>query len=374
MTSPRVAVVVPCYNLGRYLEETLASVMAQTFEDFEVVVVDDGSNDPATRELLEGLTYPRTRVVRTPNRGLAAARNRGARETTAPFLTFLDADDLLRPAMIEKTLGAIEGPDEPAFVSFWLQNFGDLDVVWSPTACDVVQLLAECTVCTAALVRRSAFDRVGGFDESMPEMGYEDWEFWLRLVAQGGEGVILPEVLFDYRRRTGSMSDRCCSEEGHEILMGYMIQKHRPVFERHLGQVLELKAAELEAIEAQNLLLESRLDDLLDPGNRLLALEAARLERKVEEARSHSGTRRRVAAAAAEDSFRYDLEARLASLEESLARVASERDALRGSWSWRITRPLRRILGWFLKRRSPASEVATHVEHRRQGAREPAAR
>ena len=91
MTAPRVSVIIPCYNLGRYLDEAVDSVLAQSFQDFEIVIVDDGSTDPETCRLLADYRKPRTQVVRSENRGLPAAKNLFAplneTEFTGPFTT-----------------------------------------------------------------------------------------------------------------------------------------------------------------------------------------------------------------------------------------------------------------------------------------------
>src|SRR5688500_15417732 len=98
MSAPVISVVVPVFNLGQYLEETLQSVLDQTYSNFEILVIDDGSTDPATRAVLDGLSRPRTQVIRAPtNQGLARARNLGIQQARGRYLCALDADDKLGP-------------------------------------------------------------------------------------------------------------------------------------------------------------------------------------------------------------------------------------------------------------------------------------
>ena len=92
---PKVTIVIPCYNHGAYLPETLKSVHEQTFQDFEIIVVDDGSSDPATVTILRNLEMNRTRVIHTANHGVSAARNRGIAEARGTYILPLDADDLI---------------------------------------------------------------------------------------------------------------------------------------------------------------------------------------------------------------------------------------------------------------------------------------
>src|SRR6185436_2755865 len=122
---PRISVLMPCYNHGEYIDEALASVAAQTCQDFEIVVVDDGSTEPATVAKLARLEAPRMRVLRTANQGLPAARNHAARHAAGEVFCALDADDRLAPAWFERALAVLDARPDVAFVSHWLETFGD---------------------------------------------------------------------------------------------------------------------------------------------------------------------------------------------------------------------------------------------------------
>ena len=149
----------------RTLGEALDSVYAQTRQDFEVVLVNDGSTDPATNEMIDGLNRPRLTVLSTENRGLAAARNLAARHASGRFLCALDADDKLHPEFFAKTLAVLESDASVAFVSTWVDCFGLENWTWKQDRCDLPKLLSECVVLTASPVRREAFEAVGGFDD-----------------------------------------------------------------------------------------------------------------------------------------------------------------------------------------------------------------
>src|ERR1051325_3761742 len=109
---PKVSVIITCYDLGRYLDEAVASVLAQTYQDFEIVIVDDGSTDPATQALLADYRRPKTRVIRPAHKGVMAARNLAIASATGEFLCALDADDRLRPTYFEKAIAKFDAdPD-----------------------------------------------------------------------------------------------------------------------------------------------------------------------------------------------------------------------------------------------------------------------
>ncbi len=244
MAVPKISVVVPCFNLGRYLNDAVDSVFAQSFQDFEILIVDDGSTDDETRRILADYRRPRTRVVRSANRGLPAAKNLGLKETSGAYVCMLDADDRLEPSMLGKSAAVLDERPEVTFVSHWLRTFGDEVWDWTPTRCDFPALLDTNTVNGAALVRRSALEAVGGFDESMRD-GCEDWDLWIALVERGFAGHIIPEVLFHYRRRPDSMSRVMMRGDGHPRLYRRLAEKHPRAFRAHLGALLTRRDGDL---------------------------------------------------------------------------------------------------------------------------------
>jgi glycosyltransferase involved in cell wall biosynthesis len=336
--TPTVSVVIPCYNLGEYLDEAVESVLAQTYQDFEILIVDDGSTDERTRTVVANYSRSRTRVIRTDNRGLSAAKNMGAAQTTGKYLCMLDADDRLDPRYMALSVAALDQDETLAFASHWLRTFGEEEKDWTPAACDFPALLDLNTVNGAALVRREALNAVGGFDESMRE-GCEDWDFWISLVARGYRGRIIPEVLFHYRRRPDSMSRTMMTGDRHVRLYGYLAHKHRDAFQRHLPALLarrehdesrlrtQIEALRLEHFEWTRPELEGRRDNVA---------VAARQAARHAVASELEGLRIGLDAARSE-ALRYHAEAnRHSGLIQELQR----------SLSWRLTRPLRSIGGW----------------------------
>lgn len=240
MSAPAVSVVIPCYNLGAFLDQAVQSVLDQTTDDVEILVVDDGSTDEATRLLFASYRRPRMTVFRTENQGLARSRNFGLQRARGRFVCFLDADDLLEPTFLEKAITVLERDERVAFVSCWLEAFGEMSFDWTPESCDFPVLLSECTVCTASLQRRDAVLTVGGYDPEMPVPGYEDWDLAISLVESGQPGVILREPLFRYRIRKGSMCADCTEPANHLRLLRYMIDKHRESYRRWGPELLEI--------------------------------------------------------------------------------------------------------------------------------------
>jgi hypothetical protein len=202
-----VSIVIPFHNLGAYVGAALDSALASTHAPLEVVVVDDGSDDPASLEALGALEHrrdPRVRVLRTPNRGLAAARNAGAAAARGEFLAFLDADDLIEPAFLAHAVDVMRAYANVGLVYSWVRYFGDLQGFWPTWNTELPYLLAHNMLTPLAVVRRAPF-LACATNRSELEFGLEDWESWIRLVSSGWRGVSLAAPLVCYRVREGSM-------------------------------------------------------------------------------------------------------------------------------------------------------------------------
>jgi glycosyltransferase involved in cell wall biosynthesis len=344
MSSPRVSVVVTCFNLGAYLGEALESIRTQTFKDYEICLVDDGSTDQATKQALREVG-PDVVVISSPNQGLSAARNLGVSRTAGEFICAVDADDVLVPTLLERSVAWLDAHPELAFVSHWREAFGDQSWEWKPERCDLQTLLDVNTVNGAALVRRTAVEAVGGWDESMRD-GLEDWNFWIALVERGYRGGIIPEILFRYRQRPDSMSRVNFAGSGHARLYRHLVERHPDSFSDHLQSLAVRRHVDMAAGWA--------LDDELKEHLELHALPAlARARDDVVEAerrciRWHSEKSNESAARQqmAEIESARQLAARLAADCQLLTGEVAD---LRASLSWRLTAPLRSV-GALVKR------------------------
>lgn len=220
--APTVTVVIPCYNGGADLPGAIESVEAQTWRDFEIVVVDDGSDDPETLRVLANLG-DRVRVVTQTNRGLPAARNAGMRAARGAFLLPLDCDDRLEPQFLEATLDVLEIRPTCAFAFTFMRLAGERQGVLRRFYNPFVQLFLN-QIPYAMLIRREAWERTGGYDEAMRD-GYEDWEFNIRLVNSGFHGFSVPQPLLRYTVRAGGMLESRASPR-HAELWGDIQRRH----------------------------------------------------------------------------------------------------------------------------------------------------
>ena len=204
-----VSVVVPYFDMHAFIDETLASIEAQDHAATEVVIVDDGSPSAEARAKLDTLlAAPRrfpTRVLRKTNGGLADARNAGARIARGDYLYFLDADDLIHPSTLSRSLAVLKRFRNVGYVGAGLKEFGESEGEWTVFDIDGPYIGFHNLQICAFLVRAEAWLAHGVNDPGMA-MGMEDYASHVAMFVAGVRGVGLPETLFSYRKRPGSMS------------------------------------------------------------------------------------------------------------------------------------------------------------------------
>jgi glycosyltransferase involved in cell wall biosynthesis len=235
--APAVSVVIPCYNLGQFLEEAVDSVLAQTNQDFEILVVDDGSTDKVTTALLEGFQRPKTRVLHQENRGLAATRNRGIRETRGRYVCCLDADDRLTPTFFEKAVVILDAQPAVGFVSGYIQMFGERDNLIRPERCELPDMLVLNRGICSAMFRRDLWSKVGGYCETFSASGVEDWDLWVSMLELGYRAEVLQEVILEYRRRGDQMSEQMYRPGVWERLYGELLARHEASARRYSVEI-----------------------------------------------------------------------------------------------------------------------------------------
>lgn len=207
--APKATIVTPFFNTGALFHETARSVLAQSFQQWEWVIVNDGSTDSEALAILEAYRRcdHRIRVIdHAENRGPGAARNTGLAAVRTSYVVQLDSDNLIEPTAIEKWLWCLESYPEFAFVKGFTVGFGALRYLMTQGFHSGCVFLSDNQVDVTGAVRTSVLRAVGGFDESIRE-GLEDWEFWLRCASRGYWGWTVPEYLDWYRRRP-SHADR----------------------------------------------------------------------------------------------------------------------------------------------------------------------
>jgi glycosyltransferase involved in cell wall biosynthesis len=194
----KVSIVIPCYNMRVYVGEAIQSALAQSYRDFEVVVVDDGSTDGSLGEIEN---YP-VKIVNKQNGGLASARNAGIGFSTGELILPLDADDKIDPHYLMKTVPLMSSA--VGVVSTDMQYFGTHTDRLRPTHTTLQQVVQYNGMPVCSLIRKKAILEAGGYKSIMNE-GCEDWELWVSILKRGWKVAVVNEPLFFYRRKPVSM-------------------------------------------------------------------------------------------------------------------------------------------------------------------------
>jgi glycosyltransferase involved in cell wall biosynthesis len=245
--TPLVSVIVPAYDVTDYIGDALNSVLAQTFREYEIIVINDGSPDSEALERALAPFMPRIVYIKQENRGVSAARNTGIARARGEFLAFLDGDDTWLPHYLETQVARIQSDPtiDVLYPNAVLFSGGAAAGEEFMTACpsngEVTferLLLQECNVSNCSIARREMIIRVGLFDESLHSV--EDFDLWLRVIKHGGRIAYHHEVLARYRRRPGSLTADPVSLSEHILKV---LQK--------VKQTMELTPSELTTVNAQ---------------------------------------------------------------------------------------------------------------------------
>jgi glycosyltransferase involved in cell wall biosynthesis len=203
----KVSIVIPCYNHGAMLREALASIeQVRNANLLEVIVVDDGSSEVVTGKVLSEAQEAGYSVVSQPNCGPSAARNTGIRLAKGEFILPLDSDNRLRDVYLNEGVSLLRENSSVGVIYTDIEHFGESSGPVQVPEFDLLSLIRAGFIDACALYRKNLWEDVGGYDEHMPWMGVEDWDFWLHVAFHGGTFVHLPKVGFDYRVRKDSVS------------------------------------------------------------------------------------------------------------------------------------------------------------------------
>lgn len=238
-----VSVVVPCFNMGAYVAETVASALASDYRPLEVVIVDDGSDDPPTLDRLAGLAakFEEVRIVRQANAGLAAARNTGGRAARGEFLLLLDADDQVEPTYLSQAVRLLRQYQNVQIVFSWERYFEASDDIFPGWNLEFPYLLAHNQTCPVCVVDRAAWLAYGQ-NPTHFAYNFEDYASWIRMVANGCGGVCLHQPLTRYRiRREGLWQGS--SRTQHLFLYELLVREFPELYREYGPELFNLQNA-----------------------------------------------------------------------------------------------------------------------------------
>jgi glycosyltransferase involved in cell wall biosynthesis len=231
-SGPAVSVIIPCYKQAHYLPEAVQSVLDQTFTDWEIIIVNDGSPDDTIERvnfLLNTNLGQRIILINQVNQGLAMARNNGIAIATGEYILPLDADDAIDPTFISKAVAVLECSAQVHIVHTGHQTFGHQKRNFVPGEVNFFKLVNANQISYCSLYRREVFEMVGGYNPNMV-WGYEDWDFWIGAAKRGFRFQKIDEPLFFYRVKLESMLTNALRRHSH--LKARIILNHPELYNR----------------------------------------------------------------------------------------------------------------------------------------------
>lgn len=196
---PKVSIIVPCYNQAQFLPETLDSVLAQTYQDWECIVINDGSTDNTETIIKDYCTRDkRFLYIYQKNQGVVKARNNAIHASQGEFIISVDSDDWIEPDCIETCVKEMVGKNHVKLVYYDAMLFGKKKGVYKLPKYSLSRMLISNCIPVFAMFKKSDYDQTIGYNENMKD-GQEDWDFWLSMLENGGEVFKIDKVLYHYR-------------------------------------------------------------------------------------------------------------------------------------------------------------------------------
>lgn len=244
-----VSIIVPCFKQAYFLKDSLQSVLDQSYINWECIIVNDGSPDNTAIVAHEWCAKDiRFKYVYQDNAGLSSARNTGIKYSMGEFILPLDADDVLHPDYLNKTVSVLR--DHPAigivscYSTFFSGTTNNIVNQLKPIGDNVTSLLFVNQLVATSLFRKMCWEQVGGYDEIMKK-GFEDWDFWLSCTKQGWTYKIIPEFLFYYRKAKKSMLTNTIQHHAEEVKQ-FLFIKHKELYIRNFENCMEVLFFELK--------------------------------------------------------------------------------------------------------------------------------
>lgn len=234
----RLSIIIPCYNHGKYIQEAIDSVLKYPkHEELEIIIINDGSTDNHTNSILNQIKHPCVQIINQANQGLAAARNNGIKLAKSAIILVLDSDNRIDHHFITEALSVLDTHKEIGIVYSDSIIFDDTkEVKRRIQKFDVRVLLMKNYIDACAFFRKSIWEELNGYDENMPFMGMEDWDFWIRNIGIHTKFYHIKKYWFYYRDTPNSMA-KSTSEEKYRALFEYIIKKNAHIYSKHMGNI-----------------------------------------------------------------------------------------------------------------------------------------
>lgn len=237
---PLVSIIMPTYNRADLIGESLDCVLAQTYTNWECIIVDDGSTDDTKNKLQEYLKDQRFQYYQKQNEGVAVARNYAVSKSKGQYILPLDSDDLIHNTYLEKGIHVFSENSKIKIVYGLAEKFGVEEGKWKIPPFDYQLLLIYNMIFNSAIYKRIDFDRVGGYESNST---LEDWDLWIKILKNGGEAYQIQETLFFYRtHKQGSITNEMkLKDKIYDNNINQLFKNHIDEYLKVIGNPIELE-------------------------------------------------------------------------------------------------------------------------------------
>lgn len=243
----KVSIVIPCFNNYDTIIDTFNSVLNQSFRNYEIIIINDGS-DEETSQILRSLKYENLLLIEQKNSGVVNARNIGIKASRSEFVLTLDADDTLEPSFLDEAMKVMENDSLIGVVTSNYKIFdknGLLGMVNLDGKTELIDFLEKNRIPSNALYRKVCWEQVKGYDNLFDE-GYEDWDFWLSVSANGWKFKILDKHLIQVQVREESRNRNA-------MLMDFKLKKilynkHKKLYVENFNNFIDMHHNEIERL------------------------------------------------------------------------------------------------------------------------------
>lgn len=243
-----ISIIIPCYNDAKFIEQAVDSALVQTYKKKEIIVVDDGSNIE-TKKVLKKLEPKINLLITQENKGPSAARNSGIINAKGTYIAVLDSDDSYNPEFCAKAVEILETKNDIKLVTCYTQRFtdkGPVDII-KPHSSTIIDFLKYNCAMGSSIFRKKDWEECKGYDEHM-KIGFEDWEFYIRLLANGGTSYVIPEILLNYRMNKQSRTTQA-NKIKYELFRN-IINKHKELYLLYFDDFVDHLLNRLEIVES----------------------------------------------------------------------------------------------------------------------------
>lgn len=252
-----ISIIIPCYNDAQYIEQSVFSALNQTYSPIEVIIVDDGS-DAETKAILKKLEPKISKLITQENQGQSKARNIGIEASKGDYILVLDSDDFFEPTFCEKASSILKADKSINIVTSYTKRFNDSSSFdYYPKGGVLRDFLMNNHATGSIMLRKENWLNVGGYDETM-RSGFEDWEFYIRLLKNGGKAFVIPEFLFHYRSKENSTTIK--ANKIKYTLLLFIYEKHKDLYCLYFHDFVSNLLSKIEREENEKIKNTERLE------------------------------------------------------------------------------------------------------------------